>query len=59
MEKKYVDTIARGMMNLALLAERVTELSGTTVGQEKVKAKLIELECEMQRLDDVLILFGW
>jgi hypothetical protein len=43
LETKYLDAIARGMMNLALAAEKVTELAGVTLGQEKVKAKLIEL----------------
>ena len=30
-----------------------------TVGHQKGKAKLVQLECEMQRSDDLLILFGW
>ena len=43
MEKKYVDTLARGMVNLALAGERVAELAGLTMGHEKVKTKLIEM----------------
>lgn len=29
------------------------------MAHDKVKNKLIELECEMQRIDDVMIMFGW
>ena len=47
------------MISLALAAEIVTETLRTTVGQKKVNVNLIQLECEMQRLDDLLILFDW
>ena len=34
-------------------------MSTYTNSVEQVKEKLIQLECEIQRLDDVLLLFGY
>lgn len=61
-EKKYVDAVARAVMNLMLAGERISqtgglELGGKGHGHEGGKQKLIEFECEIQRLDDLLVVF--
>jgi hypothetical protein len=38
-----LDSLGKGMVNLALVAERVGDAAG--MAHEKVKNKLIELEC--------------